>query len=320
MQHIYDLAHGDFDAVNKLIGQELHSHVHLVEDISQYIVAAGGKRLRPLLVLLVARACGYQGTNHHVYAAVIEFLHTATLLHDDVVDTSALRRGRPTANAQWGNAPSVLVGDFIYSRAFQMLVRLADMRLMRLVADTTNVIAEGEVLQLERAGNPDTSEQVYFDVIRGKTAALFEAAAEGAALIAGQGDATATALRAYGAHLGLAFQLIDDALDYEGSSEELGKNVGDDLAEGKPTLPLILTMRNGSPEQAALVREAILNKEARHLAEIQRAVVASGGLEGTHQAARQQSESAIAQLATLPASPYKTALEELARFSISRRK
>ena len=319
MQHIHDLVRGDFDAVNRLIGQELHSHVHLVEDIGQYIVQAGGKRLRPLLVLLAARACECPGDGHHTYAAAIEFLHTATLLHDDVVDTSMLRRGKPTANAQWGNASSVLVGDFIYSRAFQLLVRLGDLRLMKLVADTTNIIAEGEVLQLEKAGNPDATEQDYYEVIRGKTAALFEAAAEGAAMIAGASAGRCEALRHYGGHLGLAFQLIDDALDYEGTSAELGKNVGDDLAEGKPTLPLILAMRQGSPEQAALVRDAISRREARDLEQIQQAVVDSGALRDTHAAAEQQCELALRCLESLPSSPHRDALADLARFAVRRR-
>src|SRR5690606_25993941 len=249
----------EFEAVNQRILTELHSEVPLVENIGHYLIDAGGKRLRPLLVLLSAKACGYSGDRHVTLAAIIEFIHTATLLHDDVVDTSDLRRGRLTANARWGNAPSVLVGDFLYSRAFQMMVALGNMEIMHILADTTNAISEGEVQQLVNAGNDQTSEQDYLQVIDKKTAKLFEAAALCGAVIAASSPRIASAMASYGHHIGMAFQLVDDALDYSSSSEELGKNIGDDLAEGKPTLPLIHVLAEGNKEQARLVREAIKN-------------------------------------------------------------
>ena len=237
MLPFHDAVGDDFEAVNQLIVHQLHSDVGLVENIGQYLVDAGGKRLRPLLVLLAARACGYQGSNHIALAAIIEFIHTATLLHDDVVDTSDLRRGRATANARWGNGPSVLVGDFLYSRAFQMMVALGEMEIMAILADTTNIISEGEVQQLLNAGNDTVSEADYLAVIDKKTARLFAAAAQTGAVLAGAQPGLCDQLARYGHHLGMAFQLADDALDYQGNSDELGKNIGDDLAEGKPTLP-----------------------------------------------------------------------------------
>jgi octaprenyl-diphosphate synthase len=308
----------DFDAVNQLIIQQIHSHVDLVEDIGHYLVEAGGKRLRPLLVLLVANSLGYSGKQHHDLAAIIEFIHSATLLHDDVVDISDLRRGRPTANAKWGNAPSVLVGDFLYSRAFQMMVAINDMEIMRILSDTTNAISEGEVQQLVNAKNPDTTEENYFNVIHKKTAILFEGACETAATLAGSTEATKESLRLYGYHLGLAFQLVDDALDYTGNAQELGKNIGDDLAEGKPTLPLIHAMKNGSQAQANCIAESIREGDSSRLEEIIGIINECGSITYTQEKAKHHMEQAIEQLKPLDDSIYKNALIELAEFSINR--
>ena len=308
----------DFLAVNDLIINQLHSDVGLVENIGQYIVDAGGKRLRPLLVLLAANACGYQGKRHIELAAIIEFIHTATLLHDDVVDTSSMRRGRATANARWGNAASVLVGDFLYSRAFQMLVAIGNMEIMSILADTTNIISEGEVQQLINAGNPDITEADYFQVIDKKTAQLFESAAHAGAVLATQDKQHQQALKQYGHHLGMAFQLVDDALDYQGNAEELGKNVGDDLAEGKPTLPLLAAMRLGTEQQTAAIKQAIEQAQLEQLDHIVEIVKQTGALEYTMQQAQQQVASARQQLENLPDSAIKTTLAELADFSIAR--
>ena len=277
----YEPVAGDFAAVNQLILDQLHSRVPLVEKIGHYIISAGGKRLRPLVVLLSARACGADSSEQHTLAAIIEFLHTATLLHDDVVDTSDLRRGRSTANALWGNAPSVLVGDFLYSRAFEMMVALGNMQVMQILANATNVIAEGEVLQLSKVRDANTDEATYMEVIRSKTAMLFEAASHSAAVLAGAKTDQIEALREFGDALGIAFQLMDDLLDYSGDAAEMGKNVGDDLAEGKPTLPLIYTMRHGTEEQAALVRQAIQKGGTEDITPIREAVTASGALDYT---------------------------------------
>ncbi|WP_444891407.1 octaprenyl diphosphate synthase [Microbulbifer sp. DLAB2-AA] len=318
MLPFHRVAAEDFAAVNQRILDQLHSDVPLVENIGHYLVEAGGKRLRPLLVLLCARACNYQDEGHIDLATIIEFIHTATLLHDDVVDTSDMRRGRLTANAKWGNAPSVLVGDFLYSRAFQMMIALQDMRIMAILSDTTNTIAEGEVQQLVNAGDPEVSEENYFSVIYKKTGALFEAACETAAVLADCSAEEQNALKLYGRHLGLAFQLVDDALDYRGNPEELGKNVGDDLAEGKPTLPLIYTMANGSQNQAALVKEAIEQRSAAKLVEIVEAIEACGALDYTMERARAAVEDAKTQLDFLPESDQKTALQQLASFAVER--
>ncbi|USD22074.1 octaprenyl diphosphate synthase [Microbulbifer variabilis] len=318
MLPFHRVAAEDFAAVNQRILDQLHSDVPLVENIGHYLVEAGGKRLRPLLVLLCARACNYQDEGHIDLATIIEFIHTATLLHDDVVDTSDMRRGRLTANAKWGNAPSVLVGDFLYSRAFQMMIALQDMRIMAILSDTTNTIAEGEVQQLVNAGDPEVSEENYFSVIYKKTGALFEAACETAAVLADCSAEEQNALKLYGRHLGLAFQLVDDALDYRGNPEELGKNVGDDLAEGKPTLPLIYTMANGSQNQVALVKEAIEQRSAAKLVEIVEAIEACGALDYTMERARAAVEDAKAQLDFLPESDQKTALQQLASFAVER--
>jgi octaprenyl-diphosphate synthase len=309
----------EFTAVNKTILNQLHSNVPLVENIGHYIIDAGGKRLRPLLVLLSSQALGYAGSRHIEMAAIIEFIHTATLLHDDVVDLSQLRRGRATANAQWGNAPSVLVGDFLYSRAFQMLVSLGDLQIMSVMANATNLVAEGEVLQLVHAGDINTNEASYRRVIQCKTAQLFEAAAECGALLAGANDETRREIARYGQHLGMAFQLVDDVLDYSGTTDDLGKNIGDDLAEGKPTLPLIYTLLHGSESEIALVKHAIETKTAANLVQIIALIQNNGALEYTQQAAMREVESALACLDCVPASRWKDEMIALAQFAVLRR-
>ena len=319
MPHLFHQAVArDFESVNDLIINQIHSDVGLVEDIGQYLIKAGGKRLRPLLVLLVANALHYQGKKHHDLAAIIEFIHSATLLHDDVVDMSDLRRGRLTANAKWGNAPSVLVGDFLYSRAFQMMVAVGDMQIMKILSDTTNAISEGEVQQLINAKKPDISEEGYFDVIHKKTAILFEAACETAATLSGAEEIQKSQLTAYGYHVGVAFQLIDDALDYTGNTEDLGKNIGDDLSEGKPTLPLIYAMSNSSETQSSMIAESIRNGDTSQLTQIIQIIRDSGALDYTLSLAKEHATSAIKTLETLPESIYKQAMIDLAEFSISR--
>ena len=334
LARIFELVADDFQAVNTLIPRQLTSDVDLVESIGRYIVESGGKRLRPLIVLLGARACGVTGKGHVRLAAIIEFLHTATLLHDDVVDRSGLRRGRATANALWGNAPSVLVGDFLYSRAFQLMVELENLDVMSILADATNVIAEGEVLQLANVGNSDLSEDGYREVIRCKTAMLFQAAAHSSAVLGlsrdpkenlkehQEPDETKAAniehLRDYGLHFGVAYQLIDDWLDYAGDSDVMGKNVGDDLAEGKATLPLIYTIANGAPADAQLVRDALESKCSDQLDAVCAAVARSGALDYTKAQAKRASDMAIDALLQLPENPYRDALEDLARAAIAR--
>lgn len=306
----------DFKAVNEYITHHLNTNVPLIREIGEHIISGGGKRLRPLVGLLCARAYGYQGQQHVDIAAIIEFLHTATLLHDDVVDESDLRRGRPTANAVWGNSASVLVGDFLISRAFELLVAIRNFHVLDILSASTNVISEGEVLQLLNARDPNTTEEQYMRVIHHKTAKMFESAAETGAVLAAQ-DATEVehiraTLGAYGRHLGIAFQLIDDVLDYTGSAEVLGKNVGDDLAEGKPTLPLIYAMREGNAEQAELVRNAIRQSDVSKLNKVVAIVQQVGGLEYTEQKAQEHTQLAIDAIASMPASTYKEALENLA--------
>ncbi|MEM8767702.1 MAG: polyprenyl synthetase family protein [Pseudomonadota bacterium] len=318
LESAYALVTDDFSAVNRLIPAQLTSDVDLVEEISQYIVESGGKRLRPLLVLLTARALGYDKGDHVKLAAIIEFLHTATLLHDDVVDHSVLRRGRATANATWGNAPSVLVGDFLYSRAFQLMVELGEMRIMAILSNATNTIAEGEVMQLANVGNTRISEADYMEVIRCKTALLFEASTHTAAVLSCEEPKQQLSLRNFGLHFGLAYQLVDDWLDYAGEAEAMGKNVGDDLAEGKLTLPLIQALTRGSDEQVAIISEAISARSVDALPDVQRIVVETGALEYTQAAARAQSEQAVCCLTDLPDNAYRDALEALARFAISR--
>jgi octaprenyl-diphosphate synthase len=308
----------DMEAMNQVIRRELHSDVNLVNQIAEYIISAGGKRIRPVLVLLIANAYGYRGHAHYDLAAVVEFIHTATLLHDDVVDESSLRRGRQTANALFGNAASVLVGDFLYSRAFQMMVNVGQMRVMQILADATNVIAEGEVMQLLNMHDPEVAEEQYLLVIRSKTAKLFEAAAELGALIGGASDTDVAAAGEYGRCLGTAFQLIDDALDYSGHVSEIGKNVGDDLREGKPTLPLIYLMKNGTPEQRELVRACIEEGDETHFNAVLDAITHSGALAYTHQQAEISARKAAAAIATLPENKYKASLLQLCAFAVER--
>ncbi|KSW26155.1 MULTISPECIES: polyprenyl synthetase family protein [unclassified Pseudomonas] len=317
-QAFYRVVADDFTAVDGIIRRQLSSRVPLVEKIGDYIISAGGKRLRPLLVLLSGKALGYSGDDLRLLAATIEFLHTSTLLHDDVVDASGLRRGRATANAQWGNAPSVLVGDFLYARSFEMMVELGSMPVMRIISQATRVIAEGEVLQLTKVRDASTTEETYMEVIRGKTAMLFEASTHSAAAIAGATPEQAEALRQFGDALGIAFQLVDDLLDYRGDASTLGKNVGDDLAEGKPTLPLIATMRDGTPEQAQLVRKAIQQGGSQDLEGIRAAVEAAGALDYTAKLAREYAARAIDCLKALPDNEYRAALIELSEFAVAR--
>ena len=304
--------------VDEVIRLRLSSRVALIDQISHYIINAGGKRIRPRLVLLFAEALGFDGPERHELAAIVEFIHTATLLHDDVVDESALRRGRATANAMFGNAASVLVGDFLYSRAFQMMVSVNRMRVLQVLADATNVIAEGEVLQLMHMHDPDLSVDDYLQVIRFKTAKLFEASARLGAVLAGADPALEEACADYGRSLGTAFQLVDDLLDYEGNSSELGKNVGDDLREGKPTLPLLLAMERGSDADRALIRHAIEHGELQKLAEVLAIVKRTGALDGTRAAAQAEADKARVVLARLPASRAREALLDLCARAIHR--
>jgi octaprenyl-diphosphate synthase len=308
----------DMQAVDAVIRARLRSDVTLIRQVAEYIVDGGGKRLRPALVLLSAGALGYRGTRHHELAAVIEIIHTATLLHDDIVDESDLRRGRKTTNVLFGNAASILVGDFLYSRTFQMLVEDNDMRVMCILADATNVIAEGEALQLMNCHNADIDEERYLRVIRYKTAKLFEAAARLGALVGGADPRTEERLAEYGTHLGTAFQLIDDMLDYTGTEAETGKHPGDDLAEGKPTLPLIHVMQHGTKEQARRVRQAIERGGRDDFPEVLAAVRATGALEHTRKQAEAEAGRAQTAIAALAASAYKDSLLELACFAVAR--
>lgn len=319
MLPFHEPVQNDFEAVNRLIIEQLHSDVGLVENIGHYLVEAGGKRLRPLLVLLASKALGYDDREHLKLAAIIEFIHTATLLHDDVVDVSNLRRGRPTANAKWGNAPSVLVGDFLYSRAFQLMVNIGNMDIMRIIADTTNTISEGEVQQLANARNPDITEADYLEVIYKKTAILFASAAETGALMAGANPAQCDAFRRYGYHTGMAFQLVDDLLDYSGDSQTLGKNIGDDLAEGKPTLPLIIAMQRAPKADSAVIASALRHGSAEQLETIVNIVRDNDGLSYTSDCARKHVASATEQLSSTTDSVYLKAMRDLAEFAIDRR-
>jgi octaprenyl-diphosphate synthase len=304
--------------VDAVIKRRLASEVALINQISHYIISAGGKRIRPMLVLLFANALGFQGRERHELAATVEFIHTATLLHDDVVDESALRRGRQTANALFGNAASVLVGDFLYSRAFQMMVSVNRMRVLEVLADATNVIAEGEVLQLMNMHDPDLAVHDYLKVIRFKTAKLFEASARLGAVLAEADNVVEDACAAYGRALGTAFQLIDDLLDYEGSTNQLGKNVGDDLREGKPTLPLLIAMERVAPPERSLIRDAIEKGEVARLPEIVEIVRRTGALEATKDAARAEAQKARLCLSNLPESPYRDALIDFCVRSVDR--
>ncbi len=318
LEQLQKLIAEDMQAVDRVIRDQLHSDVVLIRQVAEYIIGGGGKRLRPALVLLSAGALGYRGNAHHTLAAVVEFIHTATLLHDDVVDESALRRGRPTANTLFGNAASVLVGDFVYSRAFQMMVNVGDMRVLQVLADATNIIAEGEVLQLMNCRNADIDEESYLQVIRYKTAKLFEAAGRLGAILAGATPEVEQAMAVYGSHLGTAFQLIDDALDYSGEAGVIGKNIGDDLAEGKPTLPLIYAMRKGTAEEAALVRRAVSSGGLAELEGVLAAISSSGALDYTRRQAEAEAEAARVALSVIPATQYRDSLIQLASFAVTR--
>jgi octaprenyl-diphosphate synthase len=308
----------DMQAVDAVIRRRLHSEVVLVRQVSEYIIGSGGKRLRPVLVILGAGACGLRGAHVHELAAVVEFIHTATLLHDDVVDGSEMRRGRATANASFGNPASVLVGDFLYSRAFQMMVEVRSMRVMEVLSEATNVIAEGEVLQLMNVHDADITEEAYLHVIRYKTAKLFEAAGRLGPVLAGVSAEIENAMASYGMHLGTAFQLIDDVLDYSGDRAATGKNLGDDLAEGKPTLPLIHAMRAGTPDQVAVVRHAIEQGGIADFDPVVRAVEATHALDYARSVAEREAQLARAALNALPHSQYRESLLDLAAFSVSR--
>jgi octaprenyl-diphosphate synthase len=315
---IRQLADADMQAVNALIQRRLHSEVVLINQLSHYIIGSGGKRLRPLLALLVARACGYAGNKHIDAAAIVEFIHTATLLHDDVVDESDMRRGKQTANNVWGNQAAVLVGDFLYSRSFEMMVAIGSMRVMEILSTATNTIAEGEVLQLLNCHDPDTTEARYMEVIHSKTAKLFEAACQLGAVLAGLDAAQEQAMARYGMHLGTAFQLVDDVLDYTADAAEMGKNVGDDLAEGKPTLPLIIAMQRSDANTQSILRQAVEEGGLNELDSIMQAIQQTNAIDYTLQRATQETELAIENLGVLPQSDYKQALENLAWFAIKR--
>jgi len=307
----------DMKAVDAVIRGRLDSEVVLIRTIADYIIGAGGKRMRPAMVLMMARALGYQGDNHRLLAAVVEFIHTATLLHDDVVDESDLRRGRETANAMFGNAASVLVGDYLYSRSFEMMVEAGSMRIMQILSEATTVIAEGEVLQLLNVHDPDVSQERYLQVVRYKTAKLFEAAAQVGAVLAGATPEQEAAAAAYGRHIGTAFQLVDDVLDYSGDAHALGKNVGDDLREGKPTLPLIRVMETGTPAQRELIRTAIQTGDA-DFAAVAQAIQATDALEHARRAADAEADAARQALAQLPISVYQESLLEFCAFAVNR--
>jgi len=316
---VKELVRDDLVAVDAVIRASMKSAVPLVDQVAEHIIAGGGKRLRPLIVLLAARACGYRGASHIDAAAFIEFIHTATLLHDDVVDGSERRRGRDTANAVYGNQASVLVGDFVYSRAFQMMAAIGSQRVMEIMSEATNVIAEGEVLQLMNAGDPDTTQQRYLEVIHRKTAKLFEAGAEVSAVLAAASPSQQRALADYGRHLGTAYQLIDDVLDYQSDPEERGKNLGDDLAEGKPTLPLIHALRlSGDDGVKQLIRGAIEQGGLEQLEVIVAAIESTGALEYTRRLAQDEADRALMALQALPETPFKQGLAALARFAVER--
>jgi len=308
----------EMSAVDKVIRQRLHSDVSLIRHVSEYIISGGGKRLRPAVVLLAAGACGFSGDARYELAVVLEFIHTATLLHDDVVDESRLRRGRETANAAFGNAASVLVGDFVYSRAFQMMVGIDNMRVMQVLADATNTIAEGEVLQLLNCHNAGITEEDYLQVIHYKTAKLFEAAGQIGAIISQSTPEVEASLARYGVHLGTAFQLIDDVLDYSGDHAQTGKRLGEDLAEGKPTLPLICAMRCGTVEQTGLIRSAIERGGLQEFHPVLAAIRDTGALDYTRRQAMLESQRAMEAVASLPHSSYRDSLLQLAAFAVSR--
>ncbi|EMR2388224.1 TPA: octaprenyl diphosphate synthase [Klebsiella pneumoniae] len=319
LEKINELTAQDMAGVNATILEQLNSDVQLINQLGYYIVSGGGKRIRPMIAVLAARAVGYQGSAHVTIAALIEFIHTATLLHDDVVDESDMRRGKATANAAFGNAASVLVGDFIYTRAFQMMTQLGSLKILEVMSEAVNVIAEGEVLQLMNVNDPDITEENYMRVIYSKTARLFEASSQCAGLLA---DCTAEeerALQDYGRYLGTAFQLIDDLLDYSSDGERLGKNVGDDLNEGKPTLPLLHAMHHGTPDQSAMIRGAIEQGNGRHLLDaVLETMATCGSLEWTQKRAEEEADKAIAALQILPDTPWREALIGLAHIAVQR--
>lgn len=319
IDEIYALIAPDMDNVNACIEARLHSDVVLINQIGTYIINSGGKRLRPVIHLLAARAFSSNTQQHIELAAIIEFIHTATLLHDDVVDASELRRGEATANNLWGNEASVLVGDFLYSRSFQMMVEIGSMKVMDILADATNTIAEGEVLQLLNCHDADTTEERYLEVIHSKTAKLFESAARLGAVIGDQSEPIEQAMAAYGMHLGCAFQLIDDVLDYTSDSDTIGKNVGDDLAEGKPTLPLIFAIREGNATQSQLIRHAIEEAGLEQIDAILEAIESTGAIDYTAQCAQNEADQAIEAISIIPDSDYKQALIKLAHFSVKRK-
>ncbi len=318
LENIRTLIRQDMKAVDTLIQERLQSDVALISQLSHYITKSGGKRLRPMTVLLAAHACGYEGEHHVHLAAIIELIHTATLLHDDVVDASQMRRGQDTANTIWGNEASVLVGDFLYSRSFEMMVDIQHMRVMEILAHTTNAIAEGEVMQLLNCNDPNTTEERYLEVIRRKTAKLFEAGTQLGGVISGASNQEERALTSYGMHLGTAFQLIDDVLDYSACAEEIGKNIGDDLAEGKPTLPLIQAMKAGTQQQAAIIRQAIEQGGGDDVNRVIQAIETTGAITYTANLAKQEAQRAVAALAIINDSLYKQALQDLAEFAVHR--
>lgn len=318
LEAIKALIQQELNATDDVIKQQLNSSIPLINELGQYIIDSGGKRLRPMLVLLGAKLFGYTEQAHIQLAAIIELIHTATLLHDDVVDASQLRRGNQTANAIWDNAASVLVGDFLYSRTFQMMIEVGNMAVMNILGKATNTIAEGEVLQLQNRNNPHTTEQQYREVISHKTGTLFKTAAQLGAVLSGQSLDKIQAMGDYGLHLGIAFQLVDDALDYCATAQQLGKNIGDDLAEGKPTLPLIHILQTGTAAQQQLVQQAITENSREHLPEILQAIADTNALDYTYQSAEQAVMLARGTLTHLPASAYKDALIALANFAIER--
>ncbi len=318
LQSLREFTANDMLRVNQVIEHHLSSDVVLINQLSQHIIHSGGKRLRPMLVMLASRACGYEGENDALLAAIVEFIHTATLLHDDVVDDSDMRRGQETASSIWGNEAAVLVGDYLYSRAFQMMVMVQSLPIMNLMADTTNTIAQGEVMQLLNINEPDTTEEKYHRVIYSKTACLFEAACKIGAIMTGAGSELENALGEYGKHLGIAFQLVDDALDYEADSEELGKNVGDDLAEGKPTLPLIHAMEKGTEAERMMIRQAIEQGGLDHIDAITQTIKSTGALDYTHQQAIHHATLAKQALGSLPNNSYKEALLFIADYAVER--
>lgn len=308
----------DMVEVNRLIEARLTSSVPIISELGSYIVASGGKRLRPNLVVLCAKACDYSGYAHIILAAIIEFVHTATLMHDDVVDKSMMRRGKETVNSRWGNRLSILVGDFLYSRSFEMIIDLDDYRILQELASATNIVAEGEVLQALNCNNPNTTEAEYMNVIERKTAKLFEVAARSGAIIAKKNDTILRAMAGFGQKFGLAYQLVDDMLDYTGNNEIIGKNIGDDLADGKSTLPLIVAMREGNNNQAQLIRDSIVRGRLENLPEITKAIESTKAIEYTENLARKAAQEAIMSLKPLPNSPFKEALTRLAHYSVSR--